>query len=168
MDEIQDKYIGTEPIIEPPPDNLEDVVPITPRRTRKSRTTRTTERKPLPKVVPLETQIGALLTSLNLFIALSPWRKDALDPAEVAALAKAIDQQAKASPRFRKYVEVAVSAGSGGQLLGVIIMIGVRRAARHGYLEESFDAMIGAMFVQETGVPSTPFEIPFSDEPQKK
>lgn len=81
--------------------------------------------------------------------------KDALDPTEIAALARAIDAQCKQSVRFRKYVEAALTAGSGGQLFGVIALIGLRRASRHGLLPPEIDATFGAMLANQP-LPTTP------------
>ena len=81
----------------------------------------------------LETQLGASLVMANLpLLMLDP--TDALDEAEIKALAKAIDAQCKTSPRFRKYVMAALEVTSGGQLVTTVGIIGLRRLARHGIL----------------------------------
>lgn len=98
-----------------------------------------------PSKASLETQIGSLLVMMNLFVMATPLRSDALDMYEVSALAKAIDQQCKQSPRFRKYVEAALGVGSGGALAGMILMIGARRVARHGMVPAEIDALLGSM-----------------------
>jgi hypothetical protein len=94
----------------------------------------------------LETQIGATLVVINMMVASVPrLNADALDATEIQALAKSIDLQCKTSPRFRKYVEAALSAGSGAGLLGVCIMIGARRAARHEIIPREFDNAFGSL-----------------------
>ena len=107
----------------------------------------------------LENQIGALLVSMNFVVMIiPPLSRDALDDAEITALARAIDQQCKTSPRFRKYVETALAAGSGGQLMTVALMIVARRASRHGILPENLDPAIGTMLASQTGpAPRSPF-----------
>ena len=58
----------------------------------------------------LETQIGGMLMTLNMALyVIPPLQRDALDAAEIAALAKALDEQAKNSqevylPVFHRYV----------------------------------------------------------------
>ena len=103
----------------------------------------------------LETQIGAALMTFNLPLwALPPLRGDALDDAEIQALAKAIDQQARVSPRFRKYLVAALEATSGGQLLSVVLVIGARRLARHNMiLPPEADAALGSMLGMITNAP---------------
>lgn len=94
----------------------------------------------------LENQIGALLTTVNVVVMMvPPIAADALDVAEITALARAMDAQCKQSPRFRKYVEAMLAAGSGGQLLGVVAIIAARRASRHGLAPEQIDPMLGTM-----------------------
>jgi hypothetical protein len=56
---------------------------------------------------------------------------DALDEIEIKRLSVALDYQAQQSPRFRRVIEGFISASSGGQLVGIVIAIGARRAARH-------------------------------------
>lgn len=93
----------------------------------------------------LETQIGATLVMVNLPI-MAFASGDALDAAEIEALSKAIDAQCKTSPAFRKYVTAALEVTAGGQLVGVLGIIGARRMARHGVLlPKEADAMLGAM-----------------------
>lgn len=117
-------------------------------------------RPPRPST-SLRTRVGGMLTFVNMFVMVTPIRGDALDPIEIDALAKAIDEQCKQSPRFRKYVESMLSAGSGGQLLGVCIVIGARRAARHGVLPPDMDGYLGGMLAQEASRVGTP---PASDD----
>jgi hypothetical protein len=115
--------------------------PNAPRATRRSKS--------------LETQIGSALMTLNLaFWAVPPLRNDALDDAEIVALAKAIDQQARVSPRFRKYLTAALEATSGGQLMSVVVIIGARRLARHNIaLPNEADAALGKMLANITSAP---------------
>ncbi len=121
--------------------------------------TRSQRKERAPRRVPasLEIRLGAFISQINIFIwALPQTRKDALDPAEVKALASALDQQCRQSPRFRKYIEAMLVAGSGAQLGMVILMIGARRAARHGMVPVEFDDMLGAQIAQMSSMPATP------------
>lgn len=103
----------------------------------------------------LETRIGGMLLVCNSIVYFIPGaQKDALDPTEIAALAKAIDAECKQNARFRRYVEAALSAGSGGQLFGVLAIIGMRRASRHGLLPAELDAQFGVMLA--TSLDKTP------------
>jgi len=87
-----------------------------------------------------------MLTFANFFVmSIGPIRNDALDTYEIIALAKALDQQAKTSPRFRRYLEAMLGAGAGASLLGLVVMIGARRAARHGVMPIETDALIGEL-----------------------
>lgn len=70
---------------------------------------------------------------------------DELDDMEIAHLAKAIDAQAMRSPRFKKYVEMVLGAGAGFGILAIVGMIAGRRASRHGIIDPSLDAKLGAM-----------------------
>lgn len=104
----------------------------------------------------LETQIGAALMTFNLaFYVIPPLRNDALDDAEIIALAKALDQQARVSPTFRKYLVAALEATSGGQLMTVGLIIGARRLARHNIiLPTEADATLGFVLENITAAPS--------------
>lgn len=81
----------------------------------------------------LESSIGSALVMVNLPIMMFA-SGDALDNAEIEALAKAIDAQCQTSPRFRRYVQTALDASSGGQLITVSGIIIARRFARHEFL----------------------------------
>lgn len=70
---------------------------------------------------------------------------DELDAVEIAALASAIDAEARRSPRFRRYVERVLGGASGGTLLTVLGLVGARRAARHGILPANVDLMAGVI-----------------------
>jgi hypothetical protein len=118
--------------------------------------------KPRKSLAP---EIAALLTMLDSVILLSPIGTrpmeaspmlpfetpaatkvgDELDAAEIKLLAAALDRQCQRSPRFRKYVEKVLGAGSGGMLFGTIGMIAARRAARHGMLPAIIDPTIGIL-----------------------
>jgi hypothetical protein len=72
---------------------------------------------------------------------------DELDGGEIAALASSLDAQCRRSPRFRKWVEGFLTAGSGGTLIAVVGMIATRRAARHGLIPngEVVDMQLGTI-----------------------
>ena len=80
--------------------------------------------------VNLETSIGAFLVTINMplqmFLA-----KDALDAAEIQALAHALNQECQRNARFRKYVEQALAVQGGTSLLLLVAAIAGRRVARH-------------------------------------
>jgi hypothetical protein len=83
----------------------------------------------------LKSGVAGLLVTVNLVAMMAPpLRADKLDEIELNALADALVEQARTSPRFRRALEAAVAASSGGALLGVLLIIGARRAARHGVL----------------------------------
>lgn len=115
-----------------------------PQRQRKERSDKGVPRGPRGEGAPRRTRagaslkepIGGLLVMVNLPVSMfSP--TDALDGAEIEALAQALDEQQKLSPRFRKYLQRLLGAASGGQLLAVAGMVAARRAARHGMLGEA-------------------------------
>lgn len=111
--------------------------------------------------VSLKAQIGAMLTTLNLVIyVIPPLQPDALDAAEIEALATALDEQAKNNPAFRRYLEMALTAGSGGQLFGVVAIIAARRAARHGMIPAEADGMLGSILQQTTGESAQSIPVP--------
>lgn len=135
--------------------------PVTAVPPRETPPRRGGSRPPQRPRASLETQIGSMLTAINLVLLSVPQtRNDAMDPYEITALAKAIDQQAKQSPRFRKYLEAMLAAGSGAGLAGVVVMIGARRLARHGVLQAEIDPLIGSLFegsvkaMPSTGAPT--------------
>lgn len=115
-----------------------------------------------PRTGKLKEEIAAFLTLVNSVVVVSPLGTrpveaigdpsvtptrigDELDSFEIAALAAAISRQCDRSPTFRKYVERALSVGSGGTLLTTIGIIAARRAARHGVLPSHIDPMLGIM-----------------------
>lgn len=130
-----------------------ETAPKRPRgRPRGSRT-----RPDAPSRASLETRIAGMLILANSVVYFVPGlARDALDPTEITALAKAIDSQARQSPRFRRYIEAALTAGSGGQLFGVMAIIGMRRASRHGLLPPEIDGTLGAMLANQPTPPAPP------------
>lgn len=102
----------------------------------------------------LREPIAATLMTMNLaLMVIPPLRNDQLDMMEIDALARALDDQAKQSPRFRKVLENALTLSSGGQLVGVLAIIGARRAARHGLLPPEADGQFGAMLAASLNTP---------------
>ena len=97
-----------------------------------------------PRRGSLEKEVGALLFMVNMPLSMVPMlQKDALDPIEIQALAKAIDQQCATSPTFRKYVEQALKVQGGTSLVAVVGMIAARRVVRHDVIPESTLEPIG-------------------------
>lgn len=82
----------------------------------------------------LETEIGAMLVRLNMFVLITPFARDALDEHEIMALAKDINAQAQRSARFYRMVELALNGTAGGGLPLTVAIIAGRRLARHGAL----------------------------------
>lgn len=109
--------------------------------------------------VNLEDQINGFVSLVNtLVIAFRPIM--ALDPIEQNALVKALNQQAQTSPRFRKYLEKALSGYGSANLFGVVAMIAVRRVARTSLIPipadspikaQDIDNMCGALLAASTG-----------------
>lgn len=129
---------------------------IVPKRRAKS--ARRTAARSGPK--SLRAEIGAALLSVNTLVLMSPLGTrppqaafdhtieverigDELDAAEIDALAGALDAQCRRSPRFRKYVETALGAMSGGGILAIVGIIAARRAARHGLAPAHLDFTLG-------------------------
>lgn len=103
----------------------------------------------------LESQIAGTLMAFNFALyVIPPLANDRLDEAEIAALAKAIDAEAKRSVRFRKMLEGALAVTSGGQLLGIVMIIMARRASRHGILPPEADGQLGAMLGASLAAPA--------------
>lgn len=110
----------------------------------------------------MEAQIGSALVMANMPLMLFA-TNDALDNAEIEALAKALDAQAQSSPRFRKYLETALEATSGGQLATVGIIIIARRMARHEFLlPKAADAQLGSII----GSVASAAPMPVTDAPE--
>lgn len=121
-------------------------------------------RKPGPKPgqprptskTSLKPQIAGMLMTLNLALyVIPPLRADVLDTVEIEALARALDDQAKQNAKFRKALETALSAGSGGTLIGIAALIGARRAARHGFLPVEMDNVLGDLMAQGLAAPKS-------------
>lgn len=130
----------------------------------------------------LAPEIGAFLSLVNGLVIVSPLGTrpveaiadpnitpdrigDELDAAEITALASALDAQCRRSPRFRKYVESVLGAGSGGTLVTVIALIAARRAARHGMLPAHIDPMAGMILSADVGALASMVPTPGTDEP---
>lgn len=117
---------------------------------------RTRERAPRPasSSKSLKTEITGLLMTINLGLMLiPPLSRDQMDMVEIEALADALDEQAKKSIKFRKALEAALAAGSGGTLIGVCAIMGARRAARHGLLPgdgQEIDQQLGNLLAVGT------------------
>lgn len=111
---------------------------------------------PRPSSASLKKQISGALMTMNLaLIMIPPLRRDVLDMVEIDALATALDDQAKQSKRFRQALETALSATTGGNLVGILAIIGARRAARHGMIPEDADQMLGNLLAQATDATTT-------------
>lgn len=108
--------------------------------------------KPKPQAPPrkstpkrnLENGLAQMLVMANL-MATPFLGSDAMDDAEILVLARAMNDQANKSPRFRKIVEGALTASGAGGLLGVVVIIGGRRLARHRVIEPAWDQRLEAM-----------------------
>lgn len=122
----------------PPPEDLKEKPRPQPKPAAKPAA------KPAPKRRNLEAELGQMLVMANLMAApfLGP---DAMDDAEILVLARAMNDQANKSPRFRKIVEGALTASGSGGLLGVVVIIGGRRLARHRVIEPIWDQRLEAM-----------------------
>lgn len=110
---------------------------------------------PRPSTRSLKAEISGLLMTLNLAIMLiPPISRDQMDMVEIEALADALDERAKSSPKFRKALEAALSAGSGGTLIGIAAIMSARRAARHGLIggehADEMDQTLGNLLAQGT------------------
>lgn len=88
----------------------------------------------------LRAGIDGLLVVINTVIG-TVRPVDALDGTELAVLGKAIDEQAKASPRFRKGLEAILNVTGGTSLLPVLIIIGGRRLSRHNVIPAPVDPL---------------------------
>ncbi len=149
--------------LQEPPLPSPDVKPVEnkrpPGRPKGSRTeNRATPPKASTNSRSLKTQIGGLLMTVNMGLMIVPSaRVMALDTNEIDALATALEAQAKTSPRFKKYLDAALAATAGGQLMGVVAIIGARRAARLGLLGENgpmADQMLGGLLAKEVTSPT--------------
>jgi hypothetical protein len=94
----------------------------------------------------LRSGIDGLLVVVNTIVAqVRP--HDALDATELATLGKAIDEQAKQSPRFRRALESMLNVTGGTSLIPVVAIIGARRLARHGMIPRPVDPL-GSVVLQ--------------------
>lgn len=101
---------------------------------------------PTPRATSLKTRVGAQLTMISMVMAvIPPISADALSPVEIEMLADGIDRQCKVSPRFRRYVELAVNASSTGGIVAALGIVVARRAARHEIIPEFIDPVLGRM-----------------------
>lgn len=154
-----DDLIETAPVmeIEAAPDDLQEIAPQPVKETkrrgrppgsggeRKPRVSRASRKS-------LKDQIGGTLTLINLAFAFmpDPWRGDMLDDYEIASLATALDDTARANPTVHKYLSaVLVNGGAGANLVMVAAVITARRLARHGVIASEFDARL-AVFIGGT------------------
>jgi hypothetical protein len=146
----------------PPPTQLPpDIKETPPKRTG---TRRDTSRATAARRRSLKPQIAGALMMMNLALTvIPPLRRDVLDEVEINALAEALDEQARQSPRFRKYLEAALTATGGGQLVGILVIVGARRASRHGALPAEVDGQLGALLALNAQAPKP--APPSFDEP---
>jgi hypothetical protein len=96
---------------------------------------------------------------------------DALDLAEMDALAEALDNQCKVSPTFRKYMERALGVASGGELIAVTGMILTRRMARHGFFGEAgsqVDSLMGHNLAEMSGKEATTPQYANAPQPESE
>lgn len=97
----------------------------------------------------LKKQISGMLMTINLaLIMIPPTRRDVLDMTEIDALATALDEQAKQSVPFNRALRAALRTGTGGSLIGIVAIVGARRAARHGMLPQEVDQELGALLAR--------------------
>lgn len=149
----------------PPPTQLPPDIKETP---PKRGTPRDTSRASNARRRSLKPQIAGTLMMFNLALTVvPPLRRDVLDEVEINALAEALDEQARQSPRFRKYLEAALSATGGGQLVGILAIIGARRASRHGALPPEIDGQLGALLAMNAQPPK-PAPPSFDPEPVER
>lgn len=98
--------------------------------------------RPRQSTASIQNDIAALLVYSNLMLA-PVLKGDVMDDVEIVALSRAIDDQAKKSPRFRAAIQRMLAATGGTGLIGVSIMILGRRLARHGMIAPQWDANLG-------------------------
>lgn len=119
-------------------------------RPRKDGSTDVAPRRPRQSKINLEVRIGAFIAQVNIGVMIAAQfvpgmdaERDPLEPAEIIALAKALEAEARNHAQFRKYLERFLAVGSAGQLWLVVAIIAARRGARHGFLPEGLDAPLG-------------------------
>lgn len=115
--------------------------PVPARGPTKPKVTQGTK-KPSGSQRSLQTDIAALLVQGNLMFA-GILKGDVMDDLEIMALAKAVDEQAKKSPRFRAVVQRALTVSGGTGLISITVIILARRASRHGLIDPMYDAGLG-------------------------
>ncbi len=150
----------------------DDVAPVTPKRKGRVpyprdaqgniiRPDGTIGRQPrvAARKTTLEAEIGGMITMWNTPISMV-LPKYALEPTEIIALAKALDQQCQTSPKFRKYMEKALQGIGGVSLIGVLAVIVGRRVVRSGVVPipsespiqaEQIDALAGVIIASAAG-----------------
>lgn len=125
-----------------------------PGRPRKAATARAT-RAPARARGSLTLELTGWLNMLNMaFMFMPDLAGDALDQAEIAALASGINDAATANPRVYKALDSVLHGGSSGllSLAMTVGLIGGRRLARHGIIPETMDTTLGAMIEVQTGI----------------
>lgn len=130
---------------------------------REPKATGTKPRRGRPPGQSRKAKIGGLLTMFNMALQMTPLRSDALDALEIEALAKSLDEEARKSPTFAKYLDVALGVGGAGGLWSVLGLVAMRRAARHGVLPPMFDgqaAMLLQLASRSNTAPSEPIPFP--------
>lgn len=82
-----------------------------------------------------EEAVGGLLFMFNMPLSMVPFlQADALDEIEMQAMAKGIMEQCKASPAFKRYVQMALKMSGATGLLAPLSIIIARRGVRHGII----------------------------------
>lgn len=111
---------------------------------------------PRRQTVNLESQIGAAILAVNIPLSFA-LPKDALDMVEVQALAKALNDEANRSPRFKKMLEQFLKVQGGTSLILVIAAIAGRRVVRHNIITlpeaitpDQADALLGGFISMTT------------------
>lgn len=97
----------------------------------------------------LETRVGAFIIRCNIPLQIVASMgiihpDDPLSVPESMALAKSLTAQAALHPTFRRYLETAMSASDGADLIFVLGAIGLKRAANHGAVPESIGNIASA------------------------
>jgi hypothetical protein len=125
------------------PGPVQDTLETAPKRKAASASPRA------PSNRSLKSEISGMLMTINLVILMiPPLRADQMDMVEIEALADALDEQCKKSIKFRRAMEAALGAGSGASLIGVVAIIGARRAARHNFIPNEADQQLGNLLAQ--------------------
>lgn len=101
---------------------------------------------------------------VNMGIQMSPLRNDALDALEIDALAKALDEEARKSATFARYLDAALGVAGAGGIWAVLGLIAARRGSRHGILPPSFDAQAAMLLSLTAQSNKAPTFTPPADE----